>query len=231
MTKHNISIDPAVIAGLLNQPDGLSQLIEGVLNEVLQAQMKQHLNAERYEHSDERTGVRNGNRIRKIHTRVGTLKLQVPQTRDGSFCTDIFKRYQRNEQALVLAMMEMYVQGVSTRKVSAITEELCGTSFSKSLVSSLCVNLDARVKAFTNRRLDGEYPVLMVDAMYIKARRHDDRVVSRAALIMSAVRSDGYREIVGLEIDNGENVFTWKEAFTRLKARGLKGVQLVVSDA
>ncbi|TDR30247.1 mutator family transposase [Hydromonas duriensis] len=168
--------------------------------------MKQHLNAERYEHSDERTGVRNGNRIRKIHTRVGTLKLQVPQTRDGSFCTDIFKRYQRNEQALVLAMMEMYVQGVSTRKVSAITEELCGTSFSKSLVSSLCVNLDARVKAFTNRRLDGEYPVLMVDAMYIKARRHDDRVVSRAALIMSAVRSDGYREIVGLEIDNGKNM-------------------------
>ncbi|GHA79832.1 hypothetical protein GCM10009007_20950 [Formosimonas limnophila] len=125
----------------------------------------------------------------------------------------------------------MYVQGVLTRKVPAITEELCGTGFSKSLVSSLCVNLDAQVKVFTNRHLDGEYPVLMVDAMYINARNHDDRVVSRAALTMSAVRSDCYREIVGLEIDNGENAFTWKEAFTRLKARGLKGVQLVCKIA
>lgn len=231
MTKHDVSIEPAVLAGLLNNPEGLGQLVQGVLNEILQAQMSQHLNAERYEHADERTGVRNGNRIRKLHTRVGTLTLQVPQTRDGSFCTDIYKRYQRNEQALVLAMMEMYVQGVSTRKVSAITEELCGTGFSKSLVSSLSVNLDARVKAFTNRRLDGDYPVVMVDAMYIKARRHDERIVSRAVFIMTAVRSDGYREIIGLEIDNSENAFTWKEAFARLKARGLKGVQLVVSDA
>jgi len=230
MTKHNVSIDPTLLADLLNSPNGMAQLVEGVLNEILQTQMSQHLNADRYEHSDERIGVRNGNRARKIHTRIGTLTLQVPQTRDGSFCTDIFKRYQRNEQALVLAMMEMYVQGISTRKVSAITEELCGTSFSKSLVSSLCANLDARVKAFTNRRLEGEYPILMVDAMYIKAR-HDDRVISRAALIMSGIRSDGYREIVGLEIDNGENLFTWKEAFARLKARGLKGVQFVISDA
>lgn len=231
MTKQNISIEPSVLAGLLNNPEGLGQLVQGVLNEILQAQMSEHLNAQRYEHSEERTGMRNGNRARRLHTRVGTLTLQVPQTRDGSFCTDIYKRYQRNEQALVLAMMEMYVQGVSTRKVSAITEELCGTGFSKSLVSSLCVNLDARVKAFTNRRLDGEYPVLMVDAMYIKARNLDDRVISRAVFIMSAVRKDGYREIVGLEVDNGENAFTWKEAFARLKARGLKGVQLVVSDA
>ena len=230
MTKHNVSIDPALLADLLSSQNGMAQLVEGVLNEILQTQMSQHLNADRYEHSDERIGVRNGNRIRKIHTRIGTLTLQIPQTRDGSFCSDIFKRYQRNEQALVLAMMEMYVQGVSTRKVSAITEELCGTSFSKSLVSSLCINLDARVRAFTHRRLEGEYPVLMVDAMYIKAR-HNDRVASRAALIVSAIRSDGYREIVGLEIDNGENLFTWKEAFARLKSRGLKGVQLVVSDA
>ncbi len=144
MTKHNVSIDPALLADLLSSQNGMAQLVEGVLNEILQTQMSQHLNAARYEHSDERIGVRNGNRIRKIHTRIGTLTLQIPQTRDGSFCSDIFKRYQRNEQALVLAMMEMYVQGVSTRKVSAITEELCGTSFSKSLVSSLCINLDAR---------------------------------------------------------------------------------------
>ena len=96
MTKHNVSIDPTLLADLLNSPNGMAQLVEGVLNEILQTQMSQHLNAERYEHSDERIGVRNGNRIRKIHTRIGALTLQVPQTRDGSFCTDIFKRYQRN---------------------------------------------------------------------------------------------------------------------------------------
>ena len=117
MTKHNISIEPSVLAGLLNNPEGLGQLVQGVLNEILQAQMSEHLNAQRYEHSEERTGMRNGNRARRLHTRVGTLTLQVPQTRDGSFCTDIYKRYQRNEQALVLAMMEMYVQVFRTMKM------------------------------------------------------------------------------------------------------------------
>ena len=97
--------------------------------------------------------MRNGNRTRQLKTRVGTLVLTVPQTRDGSFSTDLFRKYQRNEQALVLSIMEMYVQGVSTRKVTEITEQLCGTSFSKSTVSQLCMELDMRVKAFAQRRL------------------------------------------------------------------------------
>ena len=157
------------------------------------------------------------------------MTLQVPQTRDGSFSTDIFKRYQRSEQAFVLALMEMVVQGVSTRKVSAITEELCGASFSKSTVSALCVGLDARVRAFNERRLETDYPFVLVDAMFIKCR-DDDRVVMRAALIVTGVRSDGYREILGIKIGNTESFATWDETFRWLKARGLKGVAYVISD-
>ncbi len=121
-----------------------------MLNQILEAQVTESLGADRHERSEERQGYRNGYRARTLFTRVGPVTLQVPQTRDGSFSTDIFKRYQRSEQAFVLALMEMVVQGVSTRKVSAITEELCGVSFSKSTVSALCVGLDAEFGLSTN---------------------------------------------------------------------------------
>ena len=125
--------------------------------------------------------------------------------------------------------MEMVVQGVSTRKVSAITEELCGASFSKSTVSALCAGLDARVRAFNERRLDAIYPFLLVDALFIKSR-DDDRVVSRAALIVSGIRDDGIREILGVRIGDTESFATWDETFRWLKARGLAGVMFVISD-
>ena len=113
--------------------------------------------------------------------------------------------------------MEMVVQGVSTRKVSAITEELCGASFSKSTVSELCVGLDARVKVFNERSLEGEYPFVMVDALFIKSRQ-GDRVVKRAALIASGIRADGYREIPGVQIGDSENYTTWEDMFKWLNA-------------
>jgi transposase-like protein len=160
---------------------------------------------------------------------VGPVTLQVPQTRDGSFSTEIFKRYQRSEQAFVLALMEMVVQGVSTRKVSAITEELCGASFSKSTVSALCAGLEPRVRAFNERRLDDDYPFVLVDAMFIKSRA-EDRVVSRAVLVVSGIRSDGYREILGVRMGDTESFATWEETFRWLKGRGLKGVVFVISD-
>ncbi len=166
---------------------------------------------------------------RTLYTRIGPVTLQVPQTRDGGFSTDIFKRYQRSEQAFVLALMEMVVQGVSTRKVGAITEELCGASFSKSTVSALCSGLDARIRAFNERRLEGEYPFVLLDALFIKSRE-DDRVVSRAALVVSGIRCDGYREILGVKIGDTESFATWDETFRWLKGRGLKGVMFVVSD-
>src|SRR5688500_14602271 len=140
----------------------MAKLVETMLNQILEAQVTKSVGAERHVRSVERQGCRYGYRPRTLFTHVGSVTRQVPQTRDGSFSTDIFKRYQRSEQAFVLALMEMVVQGVSTRKVSAITEELCGTSFSKSTVSALCVGLDARVRAFNERRLEGDYPFALV---------------------------------------------------------------------
>lgn len=230
MTDYNITVGKDLLPELLSSQDGLAKLVEGVLNQILEAQVTESLGADKHERSGERIGYRNGYRPRQLYTRVGPVTLQVPQTRDGAFSTDIFKRYQRSEQAFVLALMEMVVNGVSTRKVSNITEELCGASFSKSTVSQLCTGLDARVTAFNERRFDGDsYPFIMVDAMFIKCRE-GDRVVSRAALTISGIRSDGYREILGLRIGDTESYATWEEAFKWLKARGLKGVMYVVSD-
>ena len=229
MAGYDINVGRDLLPGLLSGQNGLAKLVEAVLNQILEAQVAETLGADRHERSDERQGYRNGYRPRTIYTRVGPVTLQVPQTREGSFSTDIFKRYQRSEQAFVLALMEMVVQGVSTRKVSAITEELCGASFSKSTVSELCVGLDARVKVFNERSLEGEYPFVMVDALFIKSRQ-GDRVVKRAALIASGIRADGHREILGVQIGDSENYTTWDDMFKWLKGRGLSGVYFVISD-
>jgi len=229
MAGYDINVGRDLLPGLLSGQNGLAKLVEAVLNQILEAQVTETLGADRHERSDERQGYRNGYRARTLYTRVGPVTLQVPQTRDGSFSTDIFKRYQRSEQAFVLALMEMVVQGVSTRKVSAITEELCGASFSKSTVSELCVGLDARVKVFNERSLEGEYPFVMVDALFIKSRQ-GDRVVKRAALIASGIRADGHREILGVQIGDSENYTTWEDMFKWLKGRGLSGVYFVISD-
>jgi len=157
------------------------------------------------------------------------VTLPAPQTRDGSFSTDIFKRYQRSEQAFVLALMEMVVQGVSTRKVSQITEELCGASFSKSTVIALCAALEPRVEVFDERRLEGEYPFVVVDALFIESRQ-EDRVVSRAVLTVSGIRADGCREILGVRIGDTESFAAWDETFRWLRGRGLKGTMFIISD-
>lgn len=230
MAGYDVSVGRELLPGLLNGPDGMARLVESVLNQILEAQVSEALGAERHERSEERQGYRNGYRARTLFTRVGPVTLQVPQTRNGEFSTEIFKRYQRSEQAFVLALMEMVVNGVSTRKVSAITEELCGASFSKSTVSALCAGLDARVRAFNERRLEGDYPFVLVDALFIKSRE-EDRVVSRAALVVSGIRGDGHREILGVRMGDTESFATWEEMFRWLKGRGLKGVMFVVSDS
>lgn len=230
MAGYDVTVGKELLPGLLNGQDGLAKLVESILNQISEAQVSESLNAERYERHEERAGYRNGYRARQLYTRVGPITLQVPQTRDGSFCTDIFQRYQRSEQAFVLALMEMVVNGVSTRKVTHITEELCGVSFSKSMVSTLCTGLDARVSAFNERRLDEHsYPFVLVDALFFKSRT-EDRVVSRAALTISGVRADGVREILGVQIGDTESFATWDETFRWLKGRGLQGVMFVISD-
>ena len=230
MNDYDIKLDKEKLVALLSKKEGLGDLLEQVLNQVLESQMSEHLGAGKYEHSDDRQGYRNGSRMRQLYTRVGTLTLRVPQTRDGSFSTEIFKRYQRHEQAFVLGLMEMYLQGVSTRKVTQITEELCGVSFSKSTVSQLCVELDVRLKAWRSRPLsEKRYPFLIVDALVIDIRR-DEAVRASGCLIAYGVNEDGQREPLDLLIADSETESAWNELFSTLKNRGLSGVELVVSD-
>lgn len=231
MAQYDIKLNSEEVVGLLTDNDQFSKLMETIINQVLEAQMTEHLGADSYERSDDRSGYRNGYRTRQLSTRVGHLILRVPQTRDGSFSTDIFRRYQRTEQAFVLGLMEMYLGGVSTRKVSKITEELCGVSFSKSTVSELTAEVDGRVQAFKERPLnDKTYPFLIVDALYIDVRQNDV-VKSMGMLIAYGVNNDGKREILGLKLGDSESETTWSELFSDLKKRRLTGVGLVVSDA
>lgn len=208
---------------------GMNVLLEAILNQVLKAQASEQVKAEKYERSDERTDYRNGSYPHQLKTRVGTLTLNVPRLRNGHFSTDLFHRYQRSEQALVLSLMEMVIQGVSTRRVSQITEELCGTDFSKTTVSDLCGHLDPIVDGWNNRPLKGSYPFLLVDAVYTKVRENG-RVRSRGVLISYGINEKGYRTLLGLKIDDSESTESWKNYFNWLKARGLKGVDVVVSD-
>ncbi len=215
---------------LLDDPGFLKEIVERVLQEVLEAEITEHVGAAPHERTDARKGHRNGHKPRMLRTRVGALNLLVPQDREGTFSTRLFARYQRNEKALCLALMEMYVEGVSTRKVKDVTEELCGASFSKSLVSSLAGRLDAELEAWRVRRLQAQaYPYLFVDARYEKARM-DGQIVSQGVLVVSAVRDDGFREILAVEVSDTESEATYQELFRSLKRRGLKGVELVVSD-
>lgn len=230
MADYDVKLNGQDLVGLLTNNDGIKELLESVINQVLEAQMEEHLGAGRYEHSDERIGYRNGNRIRTLYTRVGPLNLQVPQTRDGSFKTEIFKHYQRSEQAFVLGIMEMYLEGVSCRKVKKITEQLCGVSFSKSTVSQLSTNLDVRLQAWRNRPLhDKKYPFLIVDALIVKVRRSQS-IRSTGVLIAYGVNEEGIREPLDLLIADSENESSWEELFKRLKQRGLNGTEIVVSD-
>jgi putative transposase len=233
MANDHRRVDAELVQGaLLDDPDFLKEIVERVMQELLEAEMTEHVGAAPYERNATRTGQRNGHKPRTLRTRVGALNLAVPQDREGTFSTRLFARYQRNEKALCLALMEMYVEGVSTRKVKEITEELCGTSFSKSLVSSLAGSLDAELEDWRNRRLEADaYPYLFVDARYEKARV-DGRVVSQGVLVVvSAVRDDGLREILTVGVADTESEATYQELFRSLKGRGLKGVELVVSDS
>ena len=231
MAKDHSRLDAELVQEvLLDDPGFLRELVQRAVQQILEAEMTEHLGAAPYERVEGRTGQRNGYKPRALRTRVGTLNLLVPQDREGTFSTRLFSRYQRNERALVLALMEMYVEGVSTRKVKEVTQELCGTTFSKSLISSLAGSLDAELQAWRNRRLEAKaYPYLFVDARYEKVRV-DGRVVSQGVLIVSGVRDDGFREILAVEVADTESEATYQELFRSLKRRGLSGVELVVSD-
>ena len=229
-TSNGTGVKAVAQAALTDDPEFLRAIVERTVQEILETEMTAHLGAERYERSAGRKGQRNGYKPRTLHTRVGTLTLLVPQDRESTFSTQLFARYQRHEKALVLALMEMYVEGVSTRKVAEITEVLCGTSFSKSWVSHLAGELDTELAAWRARPLtDTTYPYLFVDARYEHVRV-DGRIVSQGVLVVSAIRGDGRREIVAVDVADTESEATYQALFRDLKARGLGGVRLVTSD-
>ena len=214
---------------LLNDPDFLNQIVTRFLQQFLEAEISSFLQAEPYERTDERTGYRNGYKPRILKTRVGRIELSVPQDREGRFRSELFARFQRSEKALILALQEAYLQGVSTRKVTKITEQLCGTSFSKSHVSDLCQELDQDIQAWRDRPLDQEYPYLIIDATYLYIRT-GGKVVSKGVLIVTGVSQSGHREVLALEVAHSETEATYAALFKDLKNRGLKGVKLVTSD-
>jgi putative transposase len=215
---------------LLAEDDELLRpLVQLAVQEFLEAEMNEALGAGKSERTEGRLGYRSGHYPRKLLTRVGTLELRVPQDRQGRFSTEIFSRYQRSEKALVAALVEMYVQGVSTRKVKAISEELCGHEFSASTISGLNATLDAELERFARQRLEGEYPYLILDARYEKVRE-DGVIRSRAVLIAIGIDWAGRRRILGVELAARESATSWRDFLLGLKQRGLLGVRLAISD-
>ena len=211
------------------QKDFLKPLVQEVLQQVLEAEMDEALGADRHERTAGRLGYRSGHYRRNLVTRVGRLELRVPQDRQGRFSTELFSRYQRSEQALVSALAEMYVQGVSPRKAKAATEELCAHEFRGSTVSEINQGLDARLAEFAGRRLEEAYPYLIVDARYEKVREAG-LIRSRAVQIAIGINWDGRREVLGVELANRETESSWRKFLEGLRQRGLHGVEFVVSD-
>ena len=218
-----------VKALLSEDRDFLRPLVQAVLQELLEAEMTEALGAAKGERTPDRLGYRADYYPRTLITRVGKLELRVPQDRHGHFSTALFERYQRSEKALVAALAEMYVQGVSTRKVRAITEELCGHSFSAAAISAINARLDEELAQFARRRLDDPYPYLIVDARYERVREAGV-IRSQAVLLAIGIDWDGRRSILAVELANRESRSSWREFLLGLRERGLSGVEFVVSD-
>jgi putative transposase len=210
-------------------PDGLRALVQEVVQEVLEAEMDEAVGAQKSERSADRIGYRAGHYTRTLVTRVGKLVLRVPQDRQGRFRTEVFERYQRSEKALVSALAEMYIQGVSTRKVKEVTEQLCGHDFSASTISRVTQQLDEELKKFARRPLEEEYPYLVLDARYEKIRE-DGVIGSQAVQVAIGINWEGRRCVLAVEMANRESASSWKEFLLLLKQRGLRGVVCVISD-
>ncbi len=230
MTVRKLKPAPQRIEALVAEDrDLLKTLVKEALEEVLQAEMTDCVGAEPGERTAGRLGYRAGYYDRGLITRVGKIELRVPRDRAGEFSTALFERFGRSEKALVSALAEMYVQGVSTRKVKAITEELCGHRFSASAISAINKGLDESLTRFARRRLTEPYPYLILDARYEKVRE-DGIIQSQAVLLAIGINWEGKRQLLGVELANRESASSWREFLVGLKQRGLSGVEFVVSD-
>lgn len=231
MAQHdeNRPIDDAVELLKTNGFDGLADAVTVLLNSAMVVERSEHLGAGLYERSAGRTGYANGYKDKTLKTRIGTLQLSVPQTRDGEFYPQSLTRGLRSERALLLAIAEMYVQGVSTRRVKKIVEELCGMDVSSTQVSRAAAELDDMLEAWRCRDL-GCYRYLVIDAQYEKVRQ-GGQVLDAAVLIACGVDDYGHRDILGCSVSLSEAEVHWRTFFSELKDRGLHGLELIVSDS
>jgi transposase-like protein len=232
MAELKFEVPEGAVEGLFSQPggEGFRVLVETVVQALIERQADEHFNAPWNARGIERpNGYRNGFKSRSFQTVAGALDLSVPQARNGSFKPAIFERWQRSERAMMAACVDMVLMGVSNRKVTRLAEEAFGAAVSPGLVSQLVKDLDPAVEAFNTRPL-GRYRYLLVDARFDKVRE-GKRVVSRAFLWAMGVNEEGEREVLGFLDWGGETEVAWESLFATLKRRGLKGVELLVSDA
>jgi putative transposase len=208
--------------------EALPQALAALINEAMRLERERHLGVGAYERSDDRRGYANGYKPKSVKTRVGELSLAVPQVREGGFYPQSLEKGLRSERALKLALAEMYVSGVSTRKVARITEQLCGFEVSSSQVSRCAALLDEELSSWRTRNL-GAYPYVVLDARY-ESIRHGGQVVDAAVLLGLGVREDGKRELLGVSVALSEAEVHWRAFLTDLKDRGMHGMKLFVSD-
>ena len=228
MTK--TSIDIVELLQKHDQSDFLRTIAESVLQLLMEADVDGLIGAGRHERAENRTTWRNGYRDRSLDTRIGTLNLKVPKLRQGSYFPGFLEARKMSEQALVAVIQEAWIGGVSTRRVDDLVQAMGLSGISKSTVSKLCKDIDERVGEFLNRPLTGKWPYVWLDATYLK-QRQGGRIVSVAAIIAVAANTDGRREIIGLGVGPSEAETFWMDFLRSLRARGLDGVKLVISDA
>jgi len=232
-----MALDQSALLELLGElkltdvSDRIRKATEALYQELIDAEAAAFIGAAPYERTSERRAVRNGTRPRVLETTAGQLELKIPKLRQGSFFPSLLERRRRVDQALFAVVMEAYLHGVSTRKVDDLVKALgADTGISKSEVSRICADLDEEVAAFRDRPLSGAYPYVFLDATYCKARVNH-RVVSQAVVVAVGIAADGHREVLGFEVGDTESQAFWTEFLRTLKARGLDGVQLAISDA
>lgn len=233
MAQVNITLSHEEVLQVItgSRDEAIKFLLEKILNEVMKAESEEQLGAAKHERTEDRQDYRNGTRERDLNTRIGTITLQVPRHRNEPFHTMVFENYKRSEASLIATMVQMVIAGVSTRKVERVVETLCGTGFSKSTVSELCKKLDSEIKHFNERPLDkGRYPFVMVDATYFKVRE-EHRIKSKAFMVAMGFTDSGTREVIGFDVYDVEENYSWLSFFNKLKQRGLSEVKMFVSDS
>jgi len=228
-TEENTAAGEAIKQLLAHGIDGMLEAMQALLNYVMQIERSNYLQADPYERSEGRVSYANGFKPKQVETRIGTLDLKVPQTRDSNFYPATLEKGMRSERALRLAVAEMYVQGVSTRKITEITEQLCGLNISSGQVSRLSAELDKTLDEWRNRPL-GRYPFVFLDARYEKVRQGGS-VVDCAVLMAIGVTPEGKREVLGASVELSEHEVHWRNFMLALQRRGLHGVEMLISDA